>query len=270
MAPIDYETSARFEHRFWLQVLGDHARFIRDALSPGEQEEIRRAEAFIDSLDRLLADARRELAGRELAALTRAADERAKELRAFKLHLLSRHLSGKIGLLLSPSFINHMVNEVEEYLRVLAALLEGKPAPMCHPLHHHLVWLQDAYGHAASIAGDLDMAEKRLLKKARKFTKHFTDFYVKAVELAGYLRTGSSDFPALRRFNSEVELEMKLFQHFLAELLELRMTKEALGVISPLMADHMFREECYYLIKLAQFSEAEPPACDPARPRAET
>lgn len=269
MAPIDYETSARFEHRFWLQVLGDHARFIRDALSPVEQEEIRRAEAFIDSLDRLLADARGELAGGELAALTRAANERARGIRSFKLHLLSRHLTGKIGLLLSPSFLNHMVNEVEEYLRVLEALLEGKPAPVYHPLHHHLVWLQDAYGHAASIAGDLDMAEKGLMKKAQKFTKHFTDFYVKAVELAGYLRTSLRDFPALRRFNSETELEMKLFQHFLAELLELRMTKEALGVFSPLMADHMFREECYYLIKLAQSSGTELPACDPTKPRAE-
>ncbi|WP_412093651.1 DUF2935 domain-containing protein, partial [Peribacillus simplex] len=26
------EKTARFEHRFWLQILGDHARFIHESL----------------------------------------------------------------------------------------------------------------------------------------------------------------------------------------------------------------------------------------------
>lgn len=38
----NFDQVALFEHRFWLQVLGDHARFIFDTLSPQETEEIRK------------------------------------------------------------------------------------------------------------------------------------------------------------------------------------------------------------------------------------
>ncbi|GAB6889346.1 DUF2935 domain-containing protein [Geobacillus stearothermophilus] len=40
------------------------------------------------------------------------------------------------------------------------------------------------------------------------------------------------------------------------------------GMQSPLMADHMAREECYYLQKLAETTgEVKAPACDPTKPR---
>nr|WP_270584436.1 sigma-54-dependent Fis family transcriptional regulator [Bacillus smithii] len=36
----DFEKAAKFEHGFWLQILGDHARFIHDSLAPQEKKEI--------------------------------------------------------------------------------------------------------------------------------------------------------------------------------------------------------------------------------------
>lgn len=265
-----FETSAAFEHRFWLQVMGDHARFIKNSLSVDEAEEVTRARAMIAAFDGLLEHARKTEKRERLIEITREAYGLTQQLISFKLHLLQRHLIGKITIGLSPSFLSHMVNEAEEYVRVLGSLLSGQPAPVFHELHHHLVWLQDAYGHASSIAGDLDMAESRLTEIARTFDQHFREFYLKAVELAGYLRANVKKFPALARFGKEVELEMALFMQFLRELEELRLSKQALGILSPLMADHMSREECYYLMKLAQASEHKPPACDPARPRVET
>ncbi|AFH60954.1 DUF2935 domain-containing protein [Paenibacillus caseinilyticus] len=261
--------SALFEHRFWLQVLGDHARFIKGGLSADEKVELERAEGFIRLMDDLLAQARGELAEEALLELTREAGHAAQELRAFKLHLLERHLTGRIGLSLSPSFLNHMVNELEEYLRVLSYLSAGRPAPVWGELHHHLVWLQDAYGHAASIAGEMDMAETKLIDMAKTFDKHFRDYYLKAVELAGYMRTRLKEFPALARLNKEVELEMVLFRQFLSELEEMRLSKEALGTLTPLMADHMAREECYYLVKLSETADVKPPGCDPTKERTE-
>ncbi|KEQ26196.1 DUF2935 domain-containing protein [Paenibacillus tyrfis] len=265
----DFETSAAFEHRFWLQVMGDHARFIKDSLSVDETEEVTRARAMIAAFDGLLEHARKTEKRERLIEISREAYGLMQQLISFKLHLLQRHLIGKITIGLSPSFLSHMVNEAEEYLRVLGSLLSGQPAPVFHELHHHLVWLQDAYGHASSIASDLDMAEARLTELARTFDQHFREFYLKAVELAGYLRTNVKKFPALTRFGKEVELEMALFMQFLRELEALRLSKQALGVLSPLIADHMSREECYYLTKLSQVSEHKAPACDPTRPRVE-
>ena len=51
----DFEKAAKFEHGFWLQVLGDHARFIHDSLGPQEQREIDLARYFIQTFDYLLA-----------------------------------------------------------------------------------------------------------------------------------------------------------------------------------------------------------------------
>ena len=89
-------------------------------------------------------------------------------------------------------------------------------------------------------------------EKSHKFTKHFEEFYIKATELTGYLRTNLTKFPALERFNNEVELEMRLFKTFLHELEEMELSAEVLGTFTAPMADHMAREEQYYLTKLAE------------------
>ncbi|MDR6226076.1 DUF2935 domain-containing protein [Desmospora profundinema] len=264
-----FEKESAFEHRFWLQVLGDHARFIRDSLSPIEAEEVRKATAFIEIFDRLLNQSRQALSAEGWIALAKEAHQASCQIRTFKLHLIQRHLTESIQLQLSPTFLNHMVNEVEEYIRVLKYLSKGEVPPLQNPIHHHLVWLLDAAGHAGAIQDNMDLVEKRLKKKSHQFMTHFEQFYIKAVELAGYMRTCLHHFPALDRFNSQVELEIAVFKRFLAELEEMRLTKQALGVLAPLMADHMAREECYYLIKLSQVSHVRPPDCDPASPRRE-
>lgn len=264
-----YVSTALFEHRFWLQVLGDHARFIYNLLSPKETVEIERAQQFINIFDALLAQSREDASRVNLAQLNQQAYAHGLNLRAFKLHLLRRHLKGKISTAASPTFYNHMVNELDEYLRILSFLLHGKLPPKVNPIHHHLLWVSDAYAHAGLIDTNLDHVEKRLKQKSRKFTKHFEEYFLKASELAGYLRTHLSTFPALSRFNRQVELEMALFQSFLSEIEELELENEVLGTLSPLMPDHMFREECYYLMKLAQVSEVKMPECDPTQPRVE-
>ncbi|QQE75753.1 DUF2935 domain-containing protein [Brevibacillus composti] len=65
-----------FEHRFWLQILGDHARFIHQSLAPKESREIELANDFIQSFDRLLAESRRNLSGEESRCLTEQANQR--------------------------------------------------------------------------------------------------------------------------------------------------------------------------------------------------
>jgi hypothetical protein len=266
----NFEHEALFELRFWMQVLGDHARFIHDSLSEKETVEIEKAKSFILLFDELLQTARLSLSKNNLLLLLRRSKEAGEQLRSFKLHLLTRHLTEKISLSLPPTFLNHMVNELDEWLRIASYLTEEKNAPAVHPLHHDLLWLLDASGHAGAINDELDRTETKLKEKSYRFVKDWEAFYLKAVELAGYLRTNLYSFPALSRFHKEIELEMMLFKNFLKELEELRLTKEVLGVLTPLMADHMAREECYYLQKLSESThEVSRPSCDPTKPRTE-
>ena len=97
--------------------------------------------------------------------------------------------------------------------------------------------------------------------------KDWEAFYLKAVEMTGFLRTNVAKFPALDKFHNDVYLEMTIFKTFLDELEEMGLKKENLGVLTPLMADHMAREECYYLMKLAESAGTPDPNCNPAKER---
>lgn len=258
---------ALFEHRFWLQILGDHARFIFNALSPKETSDIQTAQQFIQAFDQLLQQARGLQSDTEIGTLNQQAYTLTINLRQFKLSILERLLLGRVTIAFTPTFINHMVNELEEYLRILTNLLEGKPVPQFDALHHDFLWLPDAVGHAASISSDLDFVEKRLIQKNKDFEEHFEQFYLKSIEMAGYMRTQLRDFPAFRRFHTDIDVEMNLFRAFLKELEDLELSAEVLSRISPLIPDHMMREECYYLMKLAQLGLVPDPECNPDHPR---
>jgi hypothetical protein len=262
------ENQALFEHRFWLQILGDHARFIFNALSPMEKEA-ETASVYIQKFDQLLEQARQTDAASRLSLINKQAYEIVINFREFKLMLLDRILLGKIVIGMTPTFINHMVNELEEFLKILTALLEGKPVPHFSSLHHDLLWLPDAIGHASTIAMDLDGVEKRLINKSTQFEEHFTEFYLKAIELTGYMRTMREHYPVLAKFHIDINMEISVFMSFLKEIEELELSAELLSRLNPLVPDHMFREECYYLLKLSESGAVPVPNCDPTQPRME-
>ncbi len=258
---------ALFEHRFWLQILGDHARFIYNALSPVEQKDAEVAKQYMVYYDQLLDKARHNLDQSQLMELNKEAKQITINLRSFKLNLLERLLVGKVVLGLTPTFINHMVNELNEYVSILDELLQNHPVPRYNSLHYDLIWLLDAAGHAAAIAMELDAVEKRLIQKSEVFEKHFTDFYLKAIELTGYMQKLNKQFPAIGKFHKDVNVEMAIFMAFLKEVEALELSHELLSRLNPLVPDHMYREECYYLMKLAQSGDIQPPHCNPAQPR---
>jgi hypothetical protein len=127
----------------------------------------------------------------QLTELNKQAHQCTLSLRTFKLDLLERILLGKVGIGLTPTFINHMVNELDEYIKILDEHIKGKPVPRYHALHHDLLCgsYRMAAGHAATLAMDLDAVEKRLIKKSDAFEQHFNEFFLKAIELTGNLRT---------------------------------------------------------------------------------
>ncbi|MDF2587335.1 MAG: hypothetical protein K0S41_1176 [Anaerocolumna sp.] len=254
-----------FEHQFWLQIMGDHARFILNSLAPNQEDDIQKSSNFISVFDKLLNMSHQHDV--DTKQLTQQAQDATYELRIYKLDLLERLLSGSVKMHLPPTFINHMINELDEYALILNTFLENNAQLPLHPLHYHLKWLPDAAGHAASVAATLDVVEKDFIEDSLFFEKIFQDLYLKAIEFNGYLRTDLENFPAMERLNNEAALHMTAFREFLLEVLDLRLNNRLLGTLLPLMADHMAREECYYLLKLHVTVETENPMCDPTKER---
>jgi hypothetical protein len=78
------------------------------------------------------------------------------------------------------------------------------------------------------------------------------------------------DFAALERLNEQAETVINDFMSFLENMRDQRLDSKVLGSLMPLMADHMYREECYYLLQLSQSTDdIRKPVCDPASPRLE-
>lgn len=265
----NYFDTALTENRFWLQIMGDHSRFIFFSLAPNEVEYLQRAQDFIISYDELLDQAKNATNTKELELVTGQAYELTLQLRAFKLLLLSQTLSSDIKIHLTSTFINDMLNELEEYLTIIS-LLQSKESVLFHPIHYHLIWLADAVGHAASVASTLDPVEKDKINKSNNYESQFMDLLFKATMMNGYLRTELNSFPSLDRLNKQVETIILSFKDFLIEIRDQRISGQILGTLFPLMADHMAREECYYIWKLSQTAGlTKRPDCDPASPRIE-
>ncbi len=258
-----------FEHHFWLQILGDHSRFILNSLSPKEKSFIEEANRFKNLFDNLLRKSKQSLSEEEIFALNNHAYNAAMKIREFKLDIIDRQITDKIVISLPPTFINHMVNEVDEYIFILAKLMKENVSNI-GPIHLHLLWLPDGAGHASNIASSLDITEKELIKKSNQYSKKFNNLYLRAIEYNGYTRTGICDFPALDSLNNNADETMSCFKEFLNELKKGVIEKKILGTIVPLVPDHMFREECYYLTKLSMVSNIKKPECDPTKSRVES
>ncbi len=261
--------SVLFEHRFWLQILGDHSRFLLFSLAPSEAEQIITVQEFLLLFDNLLETARKFLSEQELEDLNQNAWETAYRFREFKLGLLAAALASDRAAGPSPSFLNDMLNETEEYLNLLTALYHRTPM-IWHSLCYHMLWLSDAAGHASSLSASLDRCEQELLQRASRYEQQFLELYHKSLQMKGYLRTQLQQFPALTRMNEQSAALVMEFIEFLDTLRDQRMDQRVLGSLHPLMADHMSREACYYLWKLSAATKTiRCQDCDPARPRLE-
>lgn len=269
---------------FWAEVFRDHSMFIFDGLAPDQGQLIHTAQFFKERLTSLAQEAQAAarsagiagpagakvladgpdqallsgLQGHELVrheqaaqALNRSLSETLPGLYEFKQELLQRKLDCKVTLNLGPALIAHMINELEESARVLGHMRDGAPLPpSMEALHHHLIWLPDASGHAIALHNGMDGVERDYREMTQRFADIFNGMHIKALELYSMLRVAPRMVGALRRLNKDSVAEIAVFRDFLAELREHLEGCEIMGTLMPLLADHMLREELYYMEKI--------------------
>jgi hypothetical protein len=239
---------------FWSGILENHAEFFLTNLSFRETEFNKSAQYYKNTFTNLHTEAQAMLPTANPASesmLIRRTLPLVFSFIQFKRLALAHLLQCRIELGLPPTFVNHMINEAEEFYRILCEYgTAQKPHPVLENIHLHKIWLPDAAGHAASIASDLDPTETVYIKEAEEFKNSFEHLYIKAVELGLMLeRTCLSD-GSLDHFNNEVERKINDFIGFLENVRERRARCRILGVLKPLVPDHMIREEKYFIAKI--------------------
>lgn len=240
-----YEDIMHQEDLFWLRILGDHAFFIMISLQESESKLKQQSKHYRDVFDNFLAQAQLSNTT-SIAKFHESVYKWVDSFKKFKLYLLELMLKREVKIDLVPTFINHMVNELEEYERILISYINKKRLPISTTIDQHLLWLLDASGHSSAIASSLDDTEFRLYQEAVEFKKNFQQLYLKAVEYKGFLRT-NQPFPSILSLDMEGSKEIIHFSHYMTELASLLRQNLALADISIYLLDHMLREECYYL-----------------------
>ncbi|WP_373231177.1 DUF2935 domain-containing protein [Cohnella sp.] len=188
------------EHRFWVEILQDHAYFVRDHLAAPETSAIQIAQFHINAFQMLL-DHLNEVeqtanhSSQQIIAFSRMVLPVAEGYYQFEGNLQRLRIANKINLNLSPTYLNGTLNENQEYLRILAFTVEGRP-PEPLPLVDLMdLWLEDQLGHAILLVNVLDPAEFGARERSERHAQVFRALFTQNEIVRGYLRFTSPNFP---------------------------------------------------------------------------
>ncbi|HYH01940.1 MAG TPA: DUF2935 domain-containing protein [Bacillota bacterium] len=228
------------ENRFWLQIFRDHSQFMLETLVPRETALISQAQQFYQRFDQLLQQADQ--------AIHQQAAQTVMDFRCYQLSVVDLQLAGQVPINLPPGALNEMLDEADEYLRILGVL--PVPAPVneaAYLIQQHLLWLPNNAAHAALVRSQLDPGETNLFKMHNHYVKLFQQLANKVLELKGLMRDNPRMVPSLVYTTCEVARLTKEFIKTQENYREWRTTAQVLAISPPLLADHFIREAMYYL-----------------------
>jgi hypothetical protein len=236
------------ENLFWLRIFRDHSQFLMDTLTPSQTAQIGGAQQFYQIFDRLL-EMGRETSGQFLQEVAQA----VLQFRSYKLGIVNLQLAGKVPINLPPGALNEMLDEDDEYLRMLNVIPQKPPMnEAAYLIQQHLLWLPNNAAHAALIQAQLDPGEATLISLYHRYFKQFNNLTLKVMELKGLLRDNPRMVPPLIFTTRESASLTRDFMHSLESYIEMRNSGQVLAISPPLLADHLAREAAYYLEKIGQ------------------
>jgi Domain of unknown function (DUF2935) len=247
------------EHLFWLEVLQDHAYFVRDHLSVSEVEYVRTSQQYIylfGELISLLNSIPRKVFYNDevMIAFAKRAWPVVKGYFGFEGNLQSLRIDNKVNLNLSPTYLNGTLSENEEYLRILTFLVKGKePVPL--PLVDLMdLWLEDQLGHVLLFEDLLDPIELIATKQAETYITRYQAFIVQNRHLKGYLRFKEPNFARQREFANDVgETTIEMSKFIYSMVIKYKENK-LLNKTTLRFLEHHFPETCYFIKKLSYYA----------------
>lgn len=240
LQPLDH-------YHVWLRILQDHMMFIYERTKVHADKALQ----YFNLLDSLKNTVAEDAVG-GIAQFNDNVIDAVETVRNFKREILSELLAGDRTVLLPPTFLSHMLSELEHFRFVIYYMRVHGEMPPVHHLNEHKLWLLDIEGHLQSIEDTLDPVDKLLRKRLTKQKKMFGKLHMKALEFIGYIKHGVEGGNQLLQIDNESRDAVILYLNLVNEIRQLRSDNLALGVIDEGMLLHMIFEEIYYLRQLQQ------------------
>jgi hypothetical protein len=262
------------EHLFWLEMLQDHAYFVRDHLSPSEVRYVNSSQQYIHLYEELLSDLKNisrsaQYSDKEMIEFSHKVWPVAKGYLDFEGHLQALRIENAVNLNLSPTYFNGTFIENQEYLRILSYLVQGRnPVPL--PLHDLLeLWLEDQLGHAVLLDTMLDPIEVMTKQQTDVYIQKFQLFITQNHHIKGFLRVKEPGFARQRQFVYEVGTTTLEMNRFISSTIKKFKETKLLNKTNLRFLEHHFPETCYFIKKLSFYEprlQAEASRCSLVKP----
>jgi hypothetical protein len=247
------------EHGFWLEILEDHAYFIRDHLSPVEQQYIDTANQYIQAFGRLRArlvqiNRNASFTSTELIAFSREAWQIAYGYFLFEGMMQNLRVQNRVNLNLSPVYLNGTLGENQEYLRILTYYVNGIDYQNLSLVDLLDLWLEDQLGHAVLFRNILDPMEIGLSRQTEAYITTFQGFIVQNRQMRSMLRFTPPGFPRQQRLSLQIgQTTMEMYK-YVQEVVTLFINNEMLTRTTLRFLEHHFPETCYFIKKLSYYT----------------
>jgi len=229
---------------FWTYILAEHAMFQTNAFSHKEEIYIVEAENFNHTFKMY----NQAIASNQSIDLQTLENDTINFI-GFKKKIIAGLLQHKVLINFSPSFINHMVNEADEFLSILR--FGTCPVKTENPTLYIKTWLADASGHASTLAAFIDLAETPSIQCAKSFKHTFDRLCKKASEMhmiSENLQT-NVNIELLKEEVTEALNEFIQFCFTTGKLLDKKQIMSA-GTLSSDITNHFINEHQYFMYKL--------------------
>ena len=231
------------EHAFWLHILEDHIHFMKDALLDTEQ-------SWKTTLDKQLTDWKHLYDSMsENVEYAQHALNWSKELHRIKRDLLYGRVTNTVEIRLKPTFISHMIRELNIYIFILEEYIESGKVPKLVNIDHHDTWALDAHGHLQILLNHIDPVEDLIRKRVKESKGELHSIWMKTLEFMDYIRQ-IGEFEGLKQLDLEAIDGTKRYLALISELTDLYDKELIESDLTTRMLNHMYDEQSYYLKKL--------------------
>jgi hypothetical protein len=244
------------EHRFWLDILQDHARFLLDHLSPHEKVWIEEADKYVHVFNCLLRKlddlpASSNASSKLWIAYAKEAHTAAAGYYQLEGRLQALLIAEQVELSMSPALLNGTLTENQEYLRMLQYYVQGAEAPALSLWSLMDLWLDDQLGHAELIQELLAPLSLQHAVEAGSLAEEFRSHLLSNKAIQGYLRFTPPGFSG--QLNLARDAAASVVRLFL-------LVEETVSLLRPLphleasllrLVEHHLPEASYFMTKLS-------------------
>lgn len=264
------------EVKFWLDIMQEHALFIKLGLPADNGELIREAESFYKDIGRLQSRAEKVAGEKQYLRFIADTVDVLREFLRFKRHLVHEMLECKVGSCNPPLMIDHMAREAEYVLVLLSKIAQEAKKAHLSKTREAVFWLRLMADHTKLIRGRIDPAERAIIHTVDDLSNEFDDLFLEANDFYSMLTHPSQlplpaggkkakhglygvmphrTVPSYERFLHDVRSSVLRLRDFKKALHKMTVDCRMVSILPPLLADHVRREADHFLMVLAMIEK---------------